>query len=324
MKKLLCVLLAMLMLLSLAACADNVPDETEGEKEPEKLQLVTEYRTKGGVLSQNFGGELTLEFSYNEDYSAGNVALRGGEELAAGRFTCDKDHNITGITLTVDGYQLQMDMTYDSHGRLLTTHIRASNDQEERTVYFTERRFDSKGRVVYNEQKIEAQSFHTVVETTYDNRGFVTEQVTTQTFNETTNRSRITYVFDDQGALSAIETYDADDNLVMRMPFTCEETTDGILCTYTEGAQSMKLLLDDKGHMLQQEVYSNDSLSMKMVSTYDKAGRCTSTETQNLALGYTHRTEYAFLADGRQVSVRQYNGEELISFSETTYATVTP
>lgn len=318
MKKLLAAVFAAIMVLSLGAC-DDEPEDTEPTQ---KVQLATVYKSSSGTLARYAGGEYTMEFSYNEDYTAGNVALRYINQLEIGRFTCDENYNINSITVSIGQKQFRMDMTFDDQHQMLTCRVCRTDQDEEQELSFLERRYDNYGRIVYNEQT--QGNAHSVWQKEYDGEGRLLSQYQDFRGSGISSFSHQVFVYNEDGCMTAIESYNAEGALLRSTPVTWEKTAEGILHTYPEEENTIKLLQDQKGKTLKKEVYSGDKLISTTVHTYDDAGRELGSEQRIASTGHIIRWEYAWLSDGRQTVMRRYAGSTLEVYIETTYLAVTP
>ena len=104
MKKLLCFLLSVSLLLCLVGCPASDPSDTTStdgstQTEPSKTEptepparkLVSTYNSKGIGNLAAMWPEFMFTFSYNQTFTGGTVNLSGPEEESlSGEFTCDE------------------------------------------------------------------------------------------------------------------------------------------------------------------------------------------------------------------------------------------
>lgn len=252
MKKLLCVLLAALMLLCLAACEKpSAADPTEPEK-----QTVTVYVPVSIVQSDATGQTITVQYIYEEGWQtketfvvqlrSENSASSVGYDMIFGNKTVRMDYGQGGQTI---------DMVYNEKGQTVS-----------QTVTFPEG----------------ASVTQSVTLFTYDARGRMTVQESQMYYagqaEPVVSKTEYTYTDTESGSKGTCTTdyivqemhYDADDRLIRTVTFTW-----GNEVTRSEYAY------DEHGNQIKVETYVSGTLTSSTVNTF-AAYEVTSQQAQQM------------------------------------------
>lgn len=335
MKKALAMLLAIAMLLTLAACTDDVPQQTQGSEEPTGIKettLVSAYRANTGKLYDMAGEAYSLNFTYNTTLSGGTAKLQIGDAVYTGEFTCDTDYNINSIAVRDGNQTFSLTANFDHSHRLLSAQVCWSDSAQELVLYRLECAFDARGMLVRQVEELPQQEGKVSLEMKYNEQGILIEQTVQDVrkgyadyFNQRT------FAFDENGYLTQISEWHGIGGGCTVECYTHLDMGEYVIYTHINEQQGQKKvkIMDKQGRMLQEESYteadqvaSGEAYASKMTYTYDEAGRMLSYVLD--LNGDIRSWENSYTADGRRIYAREYKDGNTITYQETTFITVTP
>jgi hypothetical protein len=331
MKKLFALLLALVMLLSLAACGE--PDESKAvnnEKpgtptpttQPDnKVELVTSYEGGGNSVDA-----FRLDFTYDNTYRAGTVTMTANDESVSGTFTCDENYNINHID--VDFSELEggnahfyINCTFDDAHRLLTAKMELKSDNGERLIYAGEYAYDDQDHTTYQRTERPGQLIY-ISKSTYNEAGQILRQETT-TENSASYTSVTCYSYDAEGFMTSLWMEDGQGNLIEKMDFTRETVGDKIHYTCETGSNKLVIVQNKDHQLLLQERYSAGTLVIRIELEYNDAGQLIKQSQDTVPTNQSITNEYAYTASGRLAShTQKTTGQEAHIVSKTTFMTV--
>lgn len=342
MKKLLALLLALIMVLSLAACGEPADGDKGDNKDNGKenahntdpsgttqrpspadqwVDLVTSYQSvQLGVLERHIG-EYTLNFEYNNTYTGGTAEMITDGQAHTGTFTCDKNYNINHIEIALEEADLVMDMTFDDQHRLLSAVIQGKNETESELLYKLERSYDSKGKMTRDYFEIPMDEMISQVEYAYNEAGFLVENITSIIFSGVENYLVQRFVYMD-GYMTAIEQYDKNGVMIISIPFEYEDQGDKIRYSGSDPLNEMVIIHDKQGNLLGQEVYVAGEFNFRVEYTYDGRGNRLSENTFIAATDTNNHVEYTYTEDGRLTETRNFVKGVEAGFQKTTFIQV--
>jgi hypothetical protein len=331
MKKLFALLLALVMLLSLAACGEpdeskSVNNEKPGTPTPttqpdNKVELVTSYEGGGNSVDA-----FRLDFTYDNTYRAGTVTMTANDESVSGTFTCDENYNINHID--VDFSELEggnahfyINCTFDDAHRLLTAKMEIKSDDEQRLLYTAEYAYDDQGHTTYQRTEHPGQLIY-ISKSTYNEAGQILRQETT-TENSSSYTSVTCYSYDEDGFMTSLWMEDEQGNLIEKMDFTRSTTGDETLYTAETGATKLVIVQNKDRQLLRQESYSAGELVLRVEQEYNEAGQLIKQRQDIIPNNQSITNEYAYTASGRLAShTQKTTGQEARIVSKTTFMTV--
>lgn len=322
MKRFFATLLALLMLLSLAACGEpdattTAAPTTEANK---SVELVTAYETDNSTSM----GAFSMGFAYENDYRSGTMTMLKDDQEAPGTFTCDENYNINHMQIQLDEVDNQytllvIDCTFDDAHRLLSAKVLLRNGEEETVRYSAEYAYDSQGHKT--KTQIEVPDMYTSITTTeYREDGQVLRQSNTvkASHAQAASTSVVAYEYDETGRMKSINMYDENDQLLQQIPATYEIKEDGTYYTLEEGSNKIIMVVNDKGQAFRQETYSGGELMVSITTTYDDAGRLIRMEQRISQTDTTIIQTYSYTAGGRlQEQKMTQDGVETVALRVT-------
>lgn len=328
MKKLFALLLALVMLLSLAACGE--PDESKAVNNEKPgtttlpdttVELVTAYETEGNTFAA-----FRLEFTYDGTYRTGTVTMSAEDESFPGTFTCDENYNINHIEIDFseeegDNARFFIDCTFDDAHRLLTAKMEIKSDDEQRLLYTAEYAYDDQGHTTYQRTERPGQLIY-ISKSTYNEAGQILRQETT-TENSSSYTSVTCYSYDEDGFMTSLWMEDEQGNLIEKMDFTRSTTGDETLYTAETGATKLVIVQNKDRQLLRQESYSAGELVLRFEQEYNEAGQLIKQRQDIIPNNQSITNEYAYTASGRLAShTQKATGQEAHIVSKTTFMTV--
>lgn len=335
MKKLFALMMALMMLLTLAACGEpeatkNPNNEKPGTPTPttqpdNKVELVTSYEGGGNSVDA-----FRLDFTYDNTYRAGTVTMTANDESVSGTFTCDENYNINHID--VDFSELEggnahfyINCTFDDAHRLLTAKMELKSDNGERLIYAGEYAYDDRGHTTYQRTEYPGRLI-TINKTTYNEAGQPLRQETTTDSTAaggSTYTSVACYSYDAEGFMTSLWMEDGQGNLIEKMDFTRETVGDKIHYTCETGSNKLVIVQNKDHQLLLQERYSAGTLVIRIELEYNDAGQLIKQSQDTVPTNQSVTTEYTYTAGGRLESQIQSStdlGTRIMS--KTTFMTV--
>lgn len=278
MKKILSILLAAVLLLTLAACS----------KQTEVRYILTDFET---VMAD--GNVQKTVHHYNDDWvMTGSTVYRNDEVEMEITYELNDRGDVSAITYTM-GDQVQVEeyvSVYDDNGNLTCTDVYVDGEKTASTT--TQRTYDENGvltsmiqtttanimEYTYNPDGTTAKMVWTVLdlgvsqttEYTYDDQG---NEIRTATYNEAgvlVNETNSSY--DEDGhILVSVDTRYNDDGTPVETS-AAEYTWDGLVkTTHSSDSNSWAVTeYDEGGNMIRHEIYFGDQLMTSQVMHYTK------------------------------------------------------
>lgn len=272
MKRLLCLILAAILLFSLTACEkDQEPSLNGGENAGENAGSNEENGNGSGENNE------TPNDKENPDKNPDSDTGTGGEETP--------DNNPEPATKTVyywteekhNGFPVYT-RTYDEKGNLLTDTYASSDGYGGYSYTYT---YDENGNCL-SEYSTDVQGCSTSITYTYDENGRLLTEINATRDGYSSHQSTIQYFYNASGQLEKSVETEPDSDVQVEILYTCDEGgrvlkeethfvyPDQRLKMYTN-----EYSYDAMGNKLSECFYNRDELCSKTTWTYDEAGRLT-------------------------------------------------
>lgn len=278
MKKILSLLLAAVMLLSLAACSQQTETRyiltgfattmVDGTVQKTVHHYTDDWTMTGSTVYRNDEVEMEIAYELNDRGDVATITYTMGDLVQVEEYVSvyDDNGNITRTDIYTDGEKTASSTTqrtYDENGVLTsTTQTTATNIME----------------YTYNPDGTTAKMVWTILdlgvtqttEYTYDDQG---NEIRTATFNEAgvlVNETNSSY--DEEGhILVSVDTRYNDDGTPAETS-AAEYTWDGLVkTTHSINSDSWAVTeYDESGNMIRHEIYSGDRLMTRQVMNYIK------------------------------------------------------
>lgn len=244
MKKLLCLVLALLMLPALCACA---ADKAEA-KEYQQYYVMSRY------VRQATGDVNVTEYSYDENWLPLYAETRLNGEFASSVeyvYSEDKSQLTMNYSSAVyEAYSTQQELDFDKNGRIVKASLIENGEAGAVSEYF----YDEAGREI-KVLSTAPGGYSSVIERTYDKNGNLLRYIADTGYSV----SRQDYSYDAEGRLARIEYYQ-NDKLESKTEYSHEGNVRyGTTCD-AEGKVIGRLMevVDEAGNVLESERYGAD------------------------------------------------------------------
>ncbi len=351
MKKLFCIVLSILLLLSLAGCPANDAQQTDPTEnptlgstettpstgtttvpttipdEPETVELVTAYECGGGSLLGIYAEKYRMEFAYADDYKSGTVKLTINDVTADGTFTCDENYNINKIEVQEDGATILLECTFDDAHRLTSAKSTVLEDGKEPDVrHESANRYDEAGRSVYTKQVVPGE-MASITETQYNDQGKILRQtMTTEVYMEGNAgyTAIVSYEYDENGYTTGVTATDGNGTQTIALAVTHEVKGDEVHYTYSLQGIKMMAVVEKNGKVIRQETYNGDTVVSVVEIRYDDQGRLIH-QTQTTSqpnYSFTSTSTYTYSQSGRLIERTQTRSDDSVPVYQRTEFTI--
>ena len=243
MKKIVWILSAFVLLLSLAACTDGSAPETTAPTQPSKKTVYVH-----SAITQEFGSTVNrTEYIFDEQDRVTEVVVYTNDTETK-RHSVESDENGNYIRWTSDGSV--MEYTYDEQGHNLGMTMFIDGELVSSTEYVW-----NNGLRTAVTTKMAAQNMTQKVLMTYDSNGLLLRQ---DSYSADSLSSYSLYAYDENGRVKSMTTYLPDGTLYTVSTHSWEGNTQTIVTADAQGAamQTAVLTYDDARNLLTHSVYN--------------------------------------------------------------------
>lgn len=341
MKKWIALLLALVMALSLCACAekDDVSKKGDGEKvevslfaqilmtetnsdgETETMKAVVEYDEDYNVIGTKTysNDKLSYEVTYDKDINKPLVQKSYSEDGVRSdvtEYTYDENGNCLENTSTYYGEETLVSKcvsTYDANGNVLTEKYYENGElnYEYRYSYTASGKLEEEVNIWDGEESWTRYTYDEQDNILTEEQGVGEETYTTKSYKNTYENGKLTQVEVYEGdELDERICYDADGNETLTASYSDGEEYYRTETTY------------ENGKLVKYVSYYDGEESYKRLCTYNADGKITE-RSYIYSDGETYRNTYSYNDNGDLVGVKGYEGDELEGEYTVTYKTVT-